>query len=202
MVVILIIIRIIIYLTKYIKIYFPFLKIKKYINKKSNPSKELNLVELEEFIEELNRLLAENKGKPSRIRPPTIIQSNYDEEVPVHETLTETEAKVFIKISNYFRVLTITVPNLTVAYEIWLKGILQLLLDEVGLTFENWDRICSIGDQDSELLDRVDTEWTMFLGELRAGHINPEVWDLIQKGKIRSNELLKRRMVRKKRSNF
>lgn len=119
-----------------------------------------------------------------------------------HETLTETESKVYILLSHYFRLLTITVPNLSVAYEIWLKGILEVLLDEVGLSFDNWDRICTIGDHDNSLQERVDSEWTVFLEEIQKGNINTKVWALIQKGKKRSNELIKRRITRKKRRDF
>ncbi len=162
----------------------------------------LNLSELEVFIQELNELLQSNKQKFVKLKPSTLPDYSEIDEQYKNEILTETESKVYIKLSHYFRLLTITVPNLSVAYEIWLKGILEILLDEVGLSFENWDRICTIGDLDSILQDRVDYEWTGFLEELQNGHINAKVWALIQKGKKRSDELIKRRIIRKKRIDF
>ena len=162
----------------------------------------MNLAELEAFIAELNKLLEENKNKMQRIKPSTVIQPVFEENLYIREPLTETEAKVYVKISNYFRLLTSTVPNLSVAYEIWLKGILQILLNEVGLSFENWDRICAIGDHDNVLLDRIDLEWTDFLEDIKNGNINSEVLNLIKKGKARSNELLKKKIIHKKRNDF
>ena len=158
----------------------------------------MNIIELEEFIEELNELLRSNKGKFQKLRPNSLLDGISYEQYHEKEKLTETEAKVYILISHYFRLLTLTVPNLSVAYEIWLKGILKVLMSDVGLTLENWDRICTIGDHDSDLQDRMDTDLPSFLDQIKLGKMNEEVWELIQKGKKRSNELMKKRVIRRK----
>ena len=161
----------------------------------------LNLSELEAFIEELNELLRTKKDNFIRISPSTTVDSFLVQDEPTKETLSETESKVYVLLNHYFRLLTLTVSNLSIAYEIWLKGILQVLLQEVGLTLENWDRICTFGDHNQTLLDRIDTEWTGFLEEIKKGNINNEAWELIQKGKKRSNELMKRKLNRKSRNS-
>ena len=165
----------------------------------------VNLVELKQFIDELNESLRNNPQPVSRHLSFKETEINdllcaLNEETQ-STMLSETEAKVYITISHYFRLLTLTVPNLTVAYEIWLKAILQILLGEVGLSFESWDRICAIGDHRRRLQDRLDKDWTNFLETIKEGKINEEVWYLIQKGKDRSEELIKRRIIRKKRDD-
>lgn len=160
----------------------------------------MNLHELEIFIQELHELAQSKKNSFKKLKPSTTLDSFTLDEYFEKETLTETETKVYITISHYFRLVTITIPNISVAYELWLKGILQILLAEVGLTLDNWDRICTIGDHDSAIQELVDAEWTTFLEEIQQGHLNEEVWELIQKGKRRSSELLKKRiLIRKKR---
>ena len=160
----------------------------------------MNLHELEIFIQELHELAQSKKYSFKKFKPSTTLDFFTLDEYFEKETLTETETKVYITISHYFRLVTITIPNISVAYELWLKGILQILLAEVGLTLDNWDRICTIGDHDSAIQDLVDSEWTTFLEEIQQGHLNEEIWELIQKGKRRSSELLKKRiLIRKKR---
>ena len=133
--------------------------------------------------------------------PSATVDSFLSQEEPSKEILSETESKVYVSLNHYFRLLTITVPNLSIAYEIWLKGILQVLLQEVGLTLEDWDRICTIGDHNQTLLDRIDAEWTSFLEQIKKGTINNKAWEFIQIGKKRSNELLKRKLIRKSRKD-
>lgn len=159
----------------------------------------MNLDELELFIQELQELAQSKKNSYQKLKPSTNLDFFTLAEYIEKETLTETETKVYITISHYFRLVTITIPNISVAYELWLKGILQILLVEVGLTVENWDRICTIGDHDSVIQDLVDAEWTNFLETIQQGHLNEEVWDLIQKGKRRSHELLNKRILIRKR---
>lgn len=159
----------------------------------------MNITELEEFIEELNEQLRFKKGKFHSLTSHLMIKA-IDQEYHVARELTETELKVYIKLSNYFRLTTITIPDLAIAYEMWLKGILPLLLEEVGLSSENWDEICSLGDHDSKNIERVDKEWLDFLEQIKKGQLNHDVWKLIQLGKKRSGIIRKRHLIRKKRS--
>lgn len=160
----------------------------------------MNLAELELFIQELHELAQSKKNSLQKPKLSSTLDVFTLNKYTEKESLSETEIKVYITINHYFRLVTITIPNLSVAYELWLKGILQILLAEVGLTLDNWDRICTIGDHDSDIQELVDAKWTAFLERIQRGHMNEEVWDLIQKGKRRSNELLNKRiLIRKKR---
>ena len=166
----------------------------------------MNLNELKDFIDELNKVLETKKKNFSSFKastnlqeePENKIQSSDDYKRPL---LTETEIKVYVTINHYFRLVMVSIPNLSIAYEIWLKSILAILLNELGLTTENWDTICTIGDHTLDLQKRVDNEWIIFLKDLKEGNINYEVLELIQKGKKRSNTIMKRKMTRKKRPN-
>lgn len=163
----------------------------------------MKISELEEFILEMNSILKAKRQFVSKTHSPANKFNLVESELYIKETLTETETKVYITISHYFRLVTVTIPDIAIAYEIWLKGILQILLDEVGLTFESWDRICSIGDHTKGLQKRVDKEWTAFLEKVPKGNINPDIWRLIQVGRKRFDELTKKKFAftRKKFSN-
>ena len=117
----------------------------------------------------------------------TKIPDNYETEKKKSKLL-ETEKRVFINISHYFRLLNIIILDLSIAYELWLKAILPILLDEVGLKIEEWDRICTIGDENQELNNEVDINWVQFLDKLKSGDINEEIWEILKKGKIESQK--------------
>lgn len=158
----------------------------------------LNISELEEFIEELNEQLRLTKGKYHKNLRHEILPGQEQKVLIERKELRETELRVYIKISHYFRLTTITIPNINIAYEIWLKGILDVLLQEIGLTAENWDEICTIGDHNRKHLTRVDREWPKYLEDIRRGNINPKVWELIQIGKKRAQIVEKTHITRKK----
>lgn len=163
----------------------------------------MKIVELKQFIDELNELLKNSPQEFPKTRLSTnIIETELDLDPTISndraKDLTETEIKVYIKINHYFRLLTITVTNLTVAYEVWLKGILKELLNEVGLSFETWDSICAMGDQSQQLQKKVDEEWTNFLTLIKQGKLNRKVWEFIQTGKERSDKLMKQKIYQNK----
>ena len=156
------------------------------------------MIELEAFIEELNEQLRLTKGRYHKNIRHEILPGQEQEALTKKKELRETELRAYVKISHYFRLTTITIPNINIAYEIWLKGILEVLLREIVLTTDSWDEICTVGDHNKKYLKRVDREWPLFLEEIRKGEMNQEVWKLIQIGKKRSQMVEKKFITRKK----
>ncbi|MHA1991389.1 MAG: hypothetical protein ACW981_09450 [Candidatus Hodarchaeales archaeon] len=97
-----------------------------------------------------------------------------------------TEKKAYFDITNHFQLVTSTIDDPSIAYEIWIKGILPLILPTHGIEFEEWDRICNIGDSDINLETDLKKSWKEFLqNKVQKGMINEEIWELILEGKKR-----------------
>jgi hypothetical protein len=86
----------------------------------------------------------------------------------------------------------ISIENTEVALEIWIKGILPLLLKRLNLEVEEWERISDLGDADKELQIESDSEWTNFFQHtIKSGNIDEEILIMINEGKKKIERMIR-----------
>jgi len=104
--------------------------------------------------------------------------------------LHETEKKVYILLNHYYRLTLLSIEHIGTALSVWIKGILPILLEKHGINFEEWERLCDIGDDDKQLSEELDRDWEDFLNDVvRAGKIDREILSIIDKGKKKSKRM-------------
>jgi hypothetical protein len=104
--------------------------------------------------------------------------------------LLETEKMIYFDICHYFKITMLSIHHTETALEIWIKGILPLLLQRYMVEIEEWERMCDIGDKDPEIQQQQDGDWKKFYEEIvKQGELDSEVLDLINKGKKRADQL-------------
>ncbi|MHA1984240.1 MAG: hypothetical protein ACW967_07785 [Candidatus Hodarchaeales archaeon] len=150
----------------------------------------LDLSKLKDLIEEL-----EEKEKTSQVdlklKKLFGTNSSINSEITKKKKLLPTEKKAYFDITNHFQLVTSSIDDPSIAYEIWIKGILPLILPIHGIEFEEWDRICNIGDSDANLEIDLKKNWKAFLqNKVQKGLINEEIWELILEGKKRLEALI------------
>ncbi len=152
----------------------------------------LDLSKLKELIEELKILSDDKKLHSSRNFP----QKNYPDQWIQNKTkkkfLLETEKKAYFEISYFYRLVSISIDDTTISFEIWIKGVLPYLLTYHSIDFDEWDRICTIGDSDSTLENGLNSGWKNFLKKIvEEEKIDEKIWDFIQEGKRKVDKLAK-----------
>jgi hypothetical protein len=150
----------------------------------------LDLSKLKDLIEELKE-----KEKDSKIdlKLKKLFGTNntINSGITKRKELLPTEQKAYFDISNHFQLVTSTIDDPSIAYEIWIKGILPLILPTHGIEFEEWDRICNIGDTDINLEIKLRESWKEFLqNKVQKDPINKKIWELILEGKKRVKALI------------
>jgi hypothetical protein len=84
----------------------------------------------------------------------------------------------------------ISIARAETALEIWIKGILPLLLQRYMVEIEEWERMCKIGDNNPEIQQQQEESWKNFYQEIvKQGNLDSEVLDLINKGKKKVDKL-------------
>ncbi|MHA2362822.1 MAG: hypothetical protein ACXAC7_02610 [Candidatus Hodarchaeales archaeon] len=162
----------------------------------------LDLEKLDALLEEIKQL----EEKPLKLKPakmhPTSIQFTEIKTPEKKDKLLPTEKKAFFEISHYYKMVMLSLGETPVTYEIWIKGILPLLLSHHSLDLEEWERLCYIGDHDSRIEGELADDWKNFFKEtIQQGRVNKGVLFLINKAKsqIKKKKNSMRSQVRIKR---
>ncbi|MFX0138821.1 MAG: hypothetical protein ACFFDN_34590 [Candidatus Hodarchaeota archaeon] len=104
--------------------------------------------------------------------------------------LLPTEKKTYFEINHFYRLIMLSIGDMSTAIAIWINGVLPLLLSHYGLEIEEWERICNIGDQNSRLVEELNTDWIKFFQDkVEQGQIDPDILTLINQGKLRVDKM-------------
>ncbi len=146
----------------------------------------LDKKKLDALLEEIKRL-EEKPVKTQRVtvhHTPTTIHTSVS---PVkRDFLLITEKKAYFQINHYYKLVMLSVDDTATALEIWIKGILPILLIRHGLDREEWERISDLGDNDTQLEKELTEDWKKFFQEIiQEGLIDKEILVLINEGKQR-----------------
>ena len=93
---------------------------------------------LMEDIEQLDKKLSTKKLKRKRVNLPSSSGALSPLKKP---HLLETEKLVYFDICHYFKLTMISISRAETALEIWIKGILPLLLQRYMVEIEEWEII-------------------------------------------------------------
>ncbi len=100
--------------------------------------------------------------------------------------LLTTEKRAYFQINHYYKLVMLSVDDTATALEIWIKGILPLLLGRHGLEREEWERICDLGDHNSKLEEEITEDWKKFFQKtIQQGLIDKEILTIINEGMMR-----------------
>ncbi|MFX1283828.1 MAG: hypothetical protein ACFFB5_09235 [Promethearchaeota archaeon] len=150
----------------------------------------LDKKKLDALLEEIKRL--EEKPVPKqRISKLRTIVSNDTSISPVKKDfLLTTEKKAYFKINHYYKLVMLSIEDTATGFEIWIKGVLPLLLRQHSLEREEWERICDLGDSDKQLEKEMTQDWRTFYQEtIQKGLIDTEILTLINEGKLRVKKM-------------
>jgi hypothetical protein len=142
---------------------------------------------LMEDIDQLDKKMSEKKLKRKRVNLPSSSEALSPLKKP---HLLETEKLVYFDICHYFKLTMISISRAETALEIWIKGILPLLLQRYMVEIEEWERMCDIGDNNPEIQQQQEESWKKFYDEIvKQGNLDSEILDLINKGKKKVDRL-------------
>ena len=141
---------------------------------------------LEDF-ESLEKKLSKKKLKKKRVNLPSSSEALSPLKKP---HLLDTEKQVYFDICHYFKLTMISISRAETALEIWIKGILPLLLQRYMVEIEEWERMCDIGDNNPEIQQEQEESWKKFYHQVvKQGNLDSEILDLINKGKKKVDQL-------------
>lgn len=150
-----------------------------------------NIRKLKAILEELNQLEDDQKiNKRISIPLSNVVHVEQPVSQEKKDYLLATEIKAYFEISHYYHLVSLSIDDLAISLEIWIKAILPLLLQQHGIDREEWERVCLIGDADPKLEKELRADWKNFLTIfIKQGQINQKVLSLIEKGKERVKKL-------------
>ena len=105
-------------------------------------------------------------------------------------TLKSVSKMLYFQFCHYFKLTMLSIEHTEVALEIWIKGVLPHLLKLFNLENEEWERLCEIGDKDTQTQKELDEDWVTFFREVvENGKIEEEVLSFIHEGKKKKEYL-------------
>lgn len=136
-----------------------------------------------EKFEQIFEIVKEHHDPP---KPPLVnIISSIPSEKSNHlkkEKLAETEINAYIDITFHYKLTIMAISRLHQALQVWLNGILPILLTRHSLNKVEWGRISNIGDFDPEIQTELESKWLHFFeNRVKTKLIDPEIWNLLQK---------------------
>ncbi len=139
---------------------------------------EIKLIEDRE-LKEKKQILHQTMQKTTHLD--TTIKKRY---------LLPTEKQMYFLLSHHYKLTMLSIDEPATAIEIWIKGILPLLLQRHGIEFDEWERICNIGDVDPLLEEEQKKSWSYFFkNTIKKGQIDHEILILINEGKKRVKKM-------------
>ena len=150
----------------------------------------LDKEKLDALLEEIKRLEEKPIDKRRIMRHYSTPMTEISLSPSKKDFLLDTEKKVYFQLSHYYKLVMLSIDDTATAFEIWIKGILPLLLRRNGIEREEWERISDLGDNDSELEQEQTEDWkTFFQQTIQQGLIDREILALINEGKLRVEKM-------------
>ncbi len=150
----------------------------------------LDKEKLDGLLDEIKNLKGKSLKSPRRFIYSTPVKIDKETSATKKDFLLSTEKKAYFLFNHYFRVVMSSIGDIATALQIWVRGVLPLLLTKHGLDLEEWERIVGIGDNDSQLQEELDDDWKAFLkNTIEKGQVDTEILTLIDEGKIRVKKM-------------
>ncbi|MFX0171381.1 MAG: hypothetical protein ACFE9L_05630 [Candidatus Hodarchaeota archaeon] len=148
--------------------------------------------ELDALLEEIKKIKDKPLKTAIRTSIPTFQINDLSKTSVKKEYLLETEKTAYFQISHYLKLVMLSIDDTATALEIWLKGVLPLLLAQHSLDPEEWERIVDLGDTDHQIEKELEENWRdFFQNTIRKGCVDPKVLTLINEGRQRVKKMRK-----------
>ena len=150
----------------------------------------LDKEKLDALLEEIKRLEERPIKKRRAMKHHTIPTTSKLISPIKKDFLLVTEKMLYFQISHYYKLVMLSIEDTATAFEIWIKGILPLLLRRFGLEREEWERISDLGDGDTHLERELIEDWKVFFQDtIQQGLIDEEILTIINEGKLRVEKM-------------
>lgn len=154
----------------------------------------LDKEKLDALLEEIKHLKDKPVKKQKAITHPTGLAIKVSSSPLKKDFLLTTEKQAYFDIDHYYKLVMLSIDDAATAFEIWIKGILPLLLVRHGLDREEWERICDLGDSLSQVQEELIEDWKKFFQKItQHGLIDKEILALINEGRLRVEKMRKER---------
>ncbi len=150
----------------------------------------LDKAKLDALLEEIARLDKKVDSRKRTRRKSRLTTTPHSLSSLKQPELLATEKMMYFQFCHYFKLTMLSIEHTEVALEIWIKGVLPLLLKLNNLENEEWERMCEIGDSDSQTQKELDEDWLIFFREVvEKGKIEEEVLAFIHEGQKKKEYL-------------
>lgn len=150
----------------------------------------LDKKKLDALLEEIQNLEDVPLQTPKRLPPSHSFKIENSVNIVKKDYLLTTEKKVYFEINHYYKLVMLSINDTATALEIWIKGVLPLLLTQNSIDLEEWDRICEVGDHNSEIEKEMTEDWKEFFqNTIQQGLVDDKILALINEGKIRVQKM-------------
>ncbi|MFX1537661.1 MAG: hypothetical protein ACFFDI_25975 [Promethearchaeota archaeon] len=150
----------------------------------------LDKEKLDALLEEIKRLEEKPIKKRQAMKRYSIPTTRKSISPIKKDFLLVTEKKIYFLLNHYYKLVMLSIEDTATAFEIWIKGVLPLLLRRHGLDREEWERISDLGDNDSQLEQETTEDWKIFYqNTIQQGLIDKEILTLINEGKLRIEKM-------------
>ena len=145
---------------------------------------------IDDLLVEIKRIEDRKLKEKKKTHHQTIQKTDQMDTTVKKRYLLATEKQMYFLLSHHYKLTMLSVDEPATALEIWIKGILPLLLQRHGIEFDEWERICNIGDADPLLEEEHKKSWSHFFkNTIKKGQIDHEILILINEGKKRVKKL-------------
>ncbi len=150
----------------------------------------LDKEKLNALLEVIKRLEEKPIIKRRVLRHPIIASAGIPPSPVKKAFLHITEKNAYFMINHHYKLVMLSIDDTATAFEIWIKGLLPLLLRRHSLDREEWERICDLGDSDSQLEKELTQDWKKYYqNTIQQGLIDTEILTLINEGRLRVEKM-------------
>ncbi|MFX0052768.1 MAG: hypothetical protein ACFE8U_15930 [Candidatus Hermodarchaeota archaeon] len=146
--------------------------------------------ELDALLQEIKKIKEKPVKTPVRTSTQTFQTNDLSKSSVKKEYLLATEKKAYFQISHHLKLIMLSIEDTATALEIWLKGVLPLLLAQHSLDPEEWERIVDLGDSDPQITKESEENWRdFFQNTIKKGLVDPKILILIKEGRKRVRKM-------------
>ena len=136
---------------------------------------------LNKKFEEIFEEIKDHKDSPKQLLKNVYSTFPPEDKTLKKETIVETELNAYLDISLHYKLTIIAITRLNHALNIWINGILPILLEKHSLSRSEWERISNIGDNDENIERKLNNKWLEFYkSKVKTKQIQPEIWSILQ----------------------